>query len=79
MLRVKEVIKEKKTTIWEVAEKIGITGSAISMAIAGNPTIETLQKIANALDVPIAELFEHPKKDTIDCPNCGIKLKLEKD
>ena len=58
MLRIKELLKEKGVTAKELAERIGISQPAMSFAINGNPTVETLEKIASALDVPIVELFE---------------------
>ena len=57
-LRIKEVIKAKGTTIQNIAEKIGINRVSLTNSINGNPTIETLQKIAGALGVKITDLFE---------------------
>lgn len=57
MLRVKEVIKEKGMTAVEVAEKMGISQSSLSRALNNNTTVEMLQKIANVLDVDIADFF----------------------
>lgn len=56
--RIKEIIKEKGTTIDAIAKKIGVQPSAISQSISGNPTMERLQQIADALGVHITELFE---------------------
>lgn len=58
MLRIKDLLKEKGVTAKELAERIGVSQPAISFAINGNPTVETLEKIAKALDVTIHELFE---------------------
>lgn len=80
-LRIKEVIKEKGMTITELAEKMGINRVNLSNMVNGNPTIETLNKIADAIGCPITELFEQPKKDalTFNCPHCGksINIKVE--
>lgn len=57
-LRIKEIIKEKGLTISSLAEKMDINRVNLSNMINGNPTLETLEKIANALDVPITELFQ---------------------
>lgn len=80
-MRIKEVIKEKGLTITELAEKMGINRVNLSSMVNGNPTVETLNKIADALGVPITELFERPKKDSLHltCPHCGkdINLKVE--
>ena len=56
-LRIKEVIKEKGMTITELADKMGINRVNLSNMVNGNPTVETLNKIATALNVPITELF----------------------
>lgn len=75
-LRIKEVCKEKNITITSLAEKLNIKQESLSRAINGNPTVETLQKIADNLNVPITELFEKPKCNLLTCPNCGAELEL---
>lgn len=57
MLRIKELLKDKNLTQEELAKKVGVTRSSIIKTITGNPTIETLQKIADALEVTVPELF----------------------
>lgn len=78
-LRIKEVIKEKGLTVQEVADKMGINRVGLSNHINGNPSVEILQRIADALDVNITDLFEQPKSDVITCPNCGTRLKVTKE
>lgn len=56
-LRIKEIIKEKHITIQDLADAIGINRVTLSNSINGNPTVETLQKIATALNVEVWELF----------------------
>jgi transcriptional regulator with XRE-family HTH domain len=77
MLRIKEVIKEKGLTVKEVANKLGMSSPSLSDAINGNPTVEKVERIANAIGVPVSELFEQPAGDTITCPNCGAKFRRE--
>lgn len=64
-LRVKEICKKKNITISELADKMQMVRESLSRAINGNPTLETLEKIANALGVPISELFEKPSDGKI--------------
>ena len=78
MLRIKEAIKEKGLTVKEVAEKLGMSSPSLSDAINGNPTADKLERIASAIGVPISDLFEQPTTDSINCPNCGAKLTLNK-
>lgn len=56
-MRIKDVCKEKGITVSQLAEKMGIKQESLSRAINGNPTLETLEKIANALGVDITQLF----------------------
>lgn len=78
-LRIKEVIKEKGMTITELADKMGINRVNLSNMVNGNPTVETLNKIADALCVPVTELFEQPKSGTatLTCPHCGKSITLK--
>jgi transcriptional regulator with XRE-family HTH domain len=76
-MRIKEVLKEKGMTAKELAVKIGVTPPSISVAINGNMTIEMLNRIADALGVPVTDLFEQPASDTITCPKCGAKLEIK--
>lgn len=58
--RIKELAKEKSTTISDLAIKCGVPQTSISRIISGgsNPTIDTLEKIAEALNVNLTDLFE---------------------
>ena len=80
-LRVKENCKEKGITIQELADNMEMKRESLSRAINGNPTLETLEKIASALGVNISELFDQPKNNTagLTCPHCGknINIKIE--
>jgi len=78
-LKVKEIIKQKGLTMQEIADRLSITRDTLTRNINGNPTIETLKKISDVLEVPISDLFEQPHNDTINCPYCGGKIKVSKD
>lgn len=56
-LRIKELIKEKGTTVKDLAQKMGISNVGLSQHINGNPSVEVLERIASALEVDITELF----------------------
>ena len=55
--RIKELCKEKDITLEELAKAINTSQSSISRIITGNgnPTMETLKKIADALKVKLSE------------------------
>ncbi|MEA4975732.1 MAG: helix-turn-helix transcriptional regulator [Paludibacter sp.] len=79
-LRIKEIIKEKKlTTVW-LADKLEISRPAMSNIVNSkvSPSLNTLEKIASALEVQISELFDKPSNTIINCPNCGAELELRK-
>ena len=62
-LRVKDIIREKGMTVQELADQMGINRVTLSNSINGNPTLETLEKIATALNVSITELFSNLGED----------------
>ena len=76
MNRIKEVLKEKKITQKELAVRLNVSDPVISYAINGNPTVEMLERIAAALNVPISELFERKTENEFYCPKCGAKLEV---
>lgn len=56
-LSVKEICKKKGLTIQDLADKMEMKRESLSRAINGNPTLDTLERIASALEVDITELF----------------------
>ncbi len=79
ILRIKDILKERKMSAVKLAETVGITQPNMSNIVNGKsmPSLETLEKIANALGVPVSELFEAPKEGVITCPNCGKQITIE--
>ena len=63
MNRIKEVIKEQGFTITSLADKLGIARESLSRMIV-SPSYPTLEKISNALNVPIWQLFVSPVEVT---------------
>ena len=74
--KIKEILKSKGLTSAQLAERIGITKGALSNSINKNPTLSTLEKIAEALDVQVVDLFEN-KATTANCPHCGKPISIE--
>ncbi len=56
-LRIKEVLKEKGLTINHLACKMNINRVNVSKIIHGNPTVKTLSKIADILEVSLKDLI----------------------
>lgn len=63
-LRVKYLIKQKGMTMQQFAEILGVTRDTLTRNINRNPTLETLERIANALGVDISELFVRNTPDS---------------
>ena len=75
--RIKNLIKENGFTQEQFAQKMGVTRMSLVKTLSGNPSYETLQRIAEALGVEMWELFASREdvmkqnKNTIPCPYCG--------
>lgn len=80
-LRIKELCKEKGTTLNALADKVGISQPSISLIVNGKqkPSFDTLEKIADALGVGMGELFAPAEGAKVICPHCGkqITIKVE--
>ena len=61
-----------------LAKRMNITYQALYASVSGNPTIGKLKEIADALGVTIPDLFDKSENNTIYCPYCGKKIKIEK-
>lgn len=86
-VRIKDIMIEKGVTSVSLADMIGVSKVTVSNLINNKtmPSVETLDKIATALDVPMWQLFaskeevqgESVDPNTITCPKCGTKFKME--
>ena len=78
---VKAIIKEKGWTIERVATEMGITRVTLSQNLNRNPTVNTLQRVADVIGCNVGEFFRDevniPSTDV--CPHCGkpIVIKTE--
>lgn len=80
-MRIKEILKERGMTVQELADKLGISRQALSRQIQGKLLVETANTIADALDVPLWQLFAEPGEMTGNgelktCPHCGKPLNI---
>lgn len=55
--RVKELCAERGISLKGLAEKMGIKPESLSRALNGNPQLSTMENIAKALGVGVAELL----------------------
>jgi transcriptional regulator with XRE-family HTH domain len=74
-LIVKDILKSRGISIKDFATLLGINRVNLSNQLSGNPTLETLEKWAAALNVTVPDLFDK-KNTSINCPNCGEEIRL---
>ena len=56
---IKRVLKVKGISVKDVAEKMGITAIGLSQHINGNPSVQVLERIAEAVGCEVGDFFEH--------------------
>lgn len=78
-LNIKKTIKDYGLEVREVAKRMEISPTGLSQHINGNPSVEVLQRIADAIGCDISELFEQPQSDTasLTCPHCGKSINIK--
>lgn len=64
-LRIHEVMLEKGISVNEMSEKLGITRQSFYSIVNGNPTMNTLIRIAKILGVNIKQLFKEDDNGNI--------------
>ena len=84
MLRLVEIIREKGITNVTLAKMLNVTPQYIGEVVNGhrNITVDKAKRIADALEVPLAALFEGYASPAIhnivQCPYCGKSIRLLK-
>ena len=80
IMDIKRVIKAKGLTVKDIADKMGISSVGLSQHINGNPSVQVLERIADAVGCEVGDFFEKSSNEmTGICPHCGkeIKIKVE--
>lgn len=72
---IKKIIKDRGYTINQVADMMGKNRVTLFQTISRNPTVETLQKIADTIGCRDGDFFRD-EIDTFTCPNCGKKFRI---
>ena len=82
---IREIMQLKGITNTELAKRLGVTQQAISLQITHDLRVSKAKKIAEALEVPLSDLFKEPQLNTqqsisttslVRCPKCGAELEL---
>lgn len=76
--RIKEILDEKKMLQKDLASLLDIEPVTLSQNLSRNPTMQTLAKIAAALDVDVLDLFidNRPTPPVQECPHCHNKIEI---
>lgn len=80
-MNIESLLQERGLKKSELAKMMGVNRQNIN-SLLNNPTLTTIEKIANALGVETWELFkskEDVNSNTIVCPKCGARFKLEEE
>lgn len=83
-VRIKEIMVEKGMSSVSLADIIGVSKVTVSNLINNKtmPSVETLEKIATALNVPMWQLFASPEEIAKQakndlCPHCGMPISIK--
>lgn len=77
-----KVIKQHGYTLqriadeWERVNGKAITRSTLSQSVNNNPTVKTLQGIANVIGCTVGDFFADELDGVIRCPHCGKRFKM---
>lgn len=79
--RLREILKERQISISQLACHSGISASNLSNYMSGkiSPTLETLTKIADTLNIDITELFKRPDDVVLMARVNGETYEIDKD
>ena len=84
MLIIDTLLKLQDISTQELASRMGVSPQYVSEVVneKKNITISGLKKFAEALQVPVAALFDDYKDETFvngqfHCPKCGTTLRVE--
>lgn len=81
IIRLKEILSKKGMTLKDLANLSGISQSNLSNYLKGNisPTLDTLNKIANTLDIELVELFKEEEDIELYAKYKGILYPINKE
>lgn len=86
---IKKILREQNKDLGILCDELGISRQSMHKRINNNPTLATLQQIADALGCRVVDLLIEPCEqivptdcaneepvitNLIECPNCGTKM-----
>ena len=74
MINMDSILRDKGLSKTDVAKRMNLSRESLYRILSGNPTLDNVNKLANALGVPVSDLFDEPKGNVFQCPKCGTTL-----
>lgn len=80
MIHIDDLLREKKLSKTELTKKMGLKSrTSLYEILNGNPMLESIERLATALEVPISELFPRKVSGYIEIDRKIYKITGKKD
>lgn len=80
MIHIDDLLREKKLSKTELTKKMGLKSrTSLYEILNGNPMLESIERLATALEVPISELFPQKVRGYIEIDRKIYKITSKKD
>lgn len=78
-MRIRAIRTEQRMTLTELARRTALSPGLISQVERGqtNPSLETLRRVASALDVPIFSLFDQRPSGNATVVRCDRRMRVQ--
>ena len=78
---IKSVIHAHGLRVMDVADKMGVNRVTLTNTINGNPTVKTLERIAEIVGCNVVEFFQDNQQQEQQvpqhtCPHCGKPINI---
>ena len=71
MINIDSILRDKGLSKTDVAKRMNLSRESLYRILSGNPTLDNLNKLANALEVTVSYLFDEARGNWFQCPYCG--------
>ncbi|MDD3229581.1 MAG: helix-turn-helix domain-containing protein [Oscillospiraceae bacterium] len=75
MIYIDNILKAKGMTKTDIAKRMDLSRESLYRILSGNPTLDNVIKLANALEIPVSELFANDKSNISGFIKVGSELK----
>ena len=77
--RIEQELSRRGLTKKDLAERLGIPAQNVNSTVLTNPKLEVLERVADALGVPLRDLVDDGGGGTatIECPSCHARFEIE--